>query len=370
MDNESKYAAVEMDREKGKLLYFSKNASADEKRMGVSLLIKASTANDPEAQYIVGRMLLDGVLSVQRGDSEQAGIEHLHRAASNGWLQARAELNAYCRDRYEASCPEASAYNGPLKDFDGKVIRIDHSGFMVPVDARLDFIDGRNILTFSLDLSIIDDDAVDNQHKLYEAIVRGIKMWEGDYTVFGGQNLSVRINITLESKLWDSVTVLIVAGDNLKTMQAFTRKLPGKHAANLREAMFEDKRSMAIGGLKKWSVRSRKWIYLNSESCSFDDYDEISQVIKHEFGHVLGLGDLYEEAERGLPGVKSGSYDELDSYLICDKFYNLVMCDHHGPISNNDIEMVVLAFSENRMQEYQNNTKKKNQVSKALGRGN
>ena len=35
--------------------------------------------------------------------------------------------------------------------------------------------------------------------------------------------------------------------------------------------------------------------------------------------------------------------------MINDKFYNLVMCDHHGPISNNDIEMVVLAFRENKV---------------------
>ena len=45
------------------------------------------------------------------------------------------------------------------------------------------------------------------------------------------------------------------------------------------------------------------------------------------------------------------------------------MCDHHGPISNNDIEMVVLAFRENRMQNYQPGKFRK-EISDALGRGN
>ena len=52
-----------------------------------------------------------------------------------------------------------------------------------------------------------------------------------------------------------------------------------------------------------------------------------------------------------------------------DKFYNLVMCDHHGPISNNDVEMVVLAFKENKMQFYQP-SRLKGKISKALGKGN
>lgn len=64
-----------------------------------------------------------------------------------------------------------------------------------------------------------------------------------------------------------------------------------------------------------------------------------------------------------------GSQRELDGYYLTDKFYNLVMCDHYGPISNNDIEMVVLAFRENKAQLYQPGHFK-SVISKALGRGN
>ena len=92
-------------------------------------------------------------------------------------------------------------------------------------------------------------------------------------------------------------------------------------------------------------------------------------IAKHEFGHCLGLGDLYASEDDCMRGVEKGTYSELDSYAISDKFYNLVMCDHNGPISNNDIEMVILAFRENRQQLYQPG-KLKGKISSALGRGN
>ena len=116
--------------------------------------------------------------------------------------------------------------------------------------------------------------------------------------------------------------------------------------------MITTKRSCATGGLK-WTVNSRKVICIQSFSGKFDDYEEITHITKHEFGHAIGLGDLYESSVDFLDGVEKGTYTELDSYIINDKFYNLVMCDHHGPISNNDIEMVVLAFRENKMQLFQ-----------------
>ena len=45
------------------------------------------------------------------------------------------------------------------------------------------------------------------------------------------------------------------------------------------------------------------------------------------------------------------------------------MCNGRGVISNNDIEMVVLALSENKMQYYLEDSHG-NKPSKALGKGN
>ena len=110
-------------------------------------------------------------------------------------------------------------------------------------------------------------------------------------------------------------------------------------------------------------------IFLQGKDGKFDDLAELEAVTTHEFGHVLGLGDLYSSQVDGLFGVKEGSFLELDCYALGNDRYNLVMCDHHGPISNNDIEMVFLAFLENKLQFYQPMGKNK-RISRALGRGN
>jgi len=120
---------------------------------------------------------------------------------------------------------------------------------------------------------------------------------------------------------------------------------------------------------RKWSVRGFKSIKLCSEDPTFSDCEEICHAVKHEFGHLLGLGDLYSNKGDGLPGVQKGTFTELDGYYISNKRYNLVMSNHHGPISDNDVEMVVLAFQKNKEQLYQK-TKKKDKISIALGRGN
>ena len=132
--------------------------------------------------------------------------------------------------------------------------------------------------------------------------------------------------------------------------------------------MITSKRSFVTMGLK-WSANSRKIICVHSENGKFDDYNEIMHVAKHKFGHALGLWDLYESKSDQLSDVGKGTYYELDGYCMTDKFYNLVMCDHHGPISNNDVEMVLLAFRENKTQLYQP-IKFKGKISNALGKCN
>ena len=107
---------------------------------------------------------------------------------------------------------------------------------------------------------------------------------------------------------------------------------------------------------------------MQSSDGSFEDLDELCAVARHEFGHILGLGDLYVSEIDGYEGVEPGSYPELDCFQMFDKYYRAVMCDHHAPVSNNDIEMVVMAFSKNKFQAFQKG--KHDDVSEALGKGN
>ena len=84
---------------------------------------------------------------------------------------------------------------------------------------------------------------------------------------------------------------------------------------------------------------------------------------------MLGLGDLYASETDGLEGVEPAAYDEVDCFRLFGRTYHLVMCDPTAPVSNNDIEMVLLAFSRNRFQRFQKDSTG-NQLSEALGKGN
>lgn len=342
---------------------------------GMEYLINAYRNGDHEAAAWIGVFLYRGVLGLPSGNAENAATEILMSAACRGSLTARVFLNKLCLNRYEgimSKQPEdRKPAGGPLVDFDGKRIVINKTGRRYPVDAVLEYRDGTNILTFSLNIFFLYDELPDPS-EFKKAVIRGIKEWEGIYKVFGGQTLQVAINVTAENRLSDSVFVASATKIVASTFKRIPEPLKSEAGKKRMNDLINNKRSMAaMGFFGKWSTRSRRFIFLASQDDSFSDYYEIQSAVKHEFGHVLGLGDLYASISEHLPGVERGTYSELDGYYINNMFYNLVMCDHHGPVSNNDIEMAVLAFSNDEVQLYQKEPgfKGKN-VSEALGKGN
>jgi hypothetical protein len=357
----------EMLREIGKAMLAENNP--DNRREAFGYLLRAKAMGDPEAGYIIGELVLQRQLVPTTGDAEEHALEILAEAAYRGSIQARSRLNEYCRERYEKTVDiREPGKSGPLTGFDGKKIKINRTGILTPIDAVLEYKDGKNILTLSANIMVLGNYDFDTS-VLKKAVIDGIREWEGDYLVFGNQKLQVRMDLTDRERLFDSIIVLPVFKDLESSLRKTAKKLPSDKSSERITSMLNSKRSYATLGIKKWSATSRKIIVLQSEDGEFNDYGEIFHVAKHEFGHALGLGDLYESREDLLGGVKKGSFSELDGYYIKDNMYNLVMCDHHGPISNNDIEMVVLAFSENKFQQYQPFNKNK-KISKALGRGN
>lgn len=359
-------------REMGKALFFNNENDPETRRKGLEFLIAAKSNNDPEAEFIVAKLILDGVLNTNSTDPVEHALSLMCHSANNGYIQARAYLNVYCSSRYVTEFGKSDDTNqkdGRLVDFNGKPIHINRQGILTPIDAVLEYKDGLNILTLSTNVYFYYCEYIAEYKMLEQAVLDGFRQWEGEYTVFGGQKLAVKIELTTEDRIFDS-TVVVPVGDEFRSVFLKTSQfLKSKEKKESFSGIASDKRSFATIGMNKWSVSSRKLIFMQCENSGVIDYEEAMHVAKHEFGHALGLGDLYSSQIDSLNGVDKGTYAELDSYIVCDKFYNLVMCDHHGPISNNDIEMVVLAFQENKQQLYQ--PKKINdKVSIALGRGN
>lgn len=336
-------------------------------------LVELADSGNGEASFTLAVLALQGrIVSANRSTIEYA-TDMLYRSAIFGYLPARIYLNKLCQDSYNNSFSHIDVTsNSPLVDFDGNVIEINKTGVKTPVDAVLMFKDGRNILKLTVDLKLnIEQDEkgeLGNVDLFCNALRSGICDWAGTYTVFGGQLLEVVLDVTIGENSDDNIEIVPVTSKMKRAFKMIYDQDDFESDAqkDFLDGIANTYRSFAqIAGT--WNTESKKKIFINTRD--LEDYSRIRSIMKHEFGHVLGLGDLYKNDGDGFTGVNEGSFKELDDFYIGDNVYNLVMCDSAGPISNNDIEMVVLAFESEEMQLYQKQNAK-DTISKALGRGN
>ena len=256
----------------------------------------------------------------------------------------------------------------PLRDFDNWKVKIKHTG-KIPVNAVLDFVGGMNTLWLTANVNImIDDDEVADWGRMEKAITDGMKAWEGVYTVFGGQKLAVVVDVNICERFLGTINIMSARGDMARNVLKIMGNLGGV-VKQRGENAFTNYHTFSTVGMKAWSVKSNKSIMLYDGTGRFDDYEQIKRDIKCEFGSMLGLGNMLLTDNGKELFIPKGTHPELDPYYIENGRYNLVMCNGRGVISNNDIEMAVLALSENKMQYYLEDSHG-NKPSKALGKGN
>ncbi len=256
-----------------------------------------------------------------------------------------------------------------LIGFDKQQIKIKKEGIRYPVDVTLSEINGMNILQITVRVFFLLPDYYETEFSIEKLnlwksnILIGFQCWQGEYKVFGNQPIKVIVSVEEVNSPVDAVIVSTIQ-DKLQRKLSYLDKEKRKKWMNRYLGMRRDFASIG----KKWSVTSRKVIFFRDSSIKSPG--NITNIAKHEFGHCLGLGDMYRDPASGFLGIRKPDYKELRSFYMQDYQYNLVMCNN-GAVSDNDIEMVILAFSENRMQHYQKSMFDKEQtISRALGRGN
>lgn len=293
----------------------------------------------------------------------EGGAKLLDLAVRRGYAPAAVRMEQLCTNSYEAYLKTQghSMSVGPLTDMNGKPLRIKRRGLLDPVKAFLEYREGVNLLTLKVNVKFHMD--VEDPEKWKRAVLAGFRRWEGDYVVFGGQPLRVKVEVSEDGHFWNSVLVCYADEDIRKVTGKMLKKMRGVDSS--KKALFVGQRAFALMGVKKWDPGIPKMITLFPASVVTDK--RIFDICGHEFGHILGIGDMYADESSGLPGT--GYFEDIEPYRIWGSKYRMIMCDESSPVRNNDLEMVLLAFAERRQQNFQKKTEN-DKISAALGRGN
>lgn len=237
-----------------------------------------------------------------------------------------------------------------------------------PVNMELCEENGRNYLHISMKsffAAALDQDSLEIL-EWKECIFKGFSEWAGEYTVFGGQQLTVTVTVMeADSPSIDTVPILCLS--ETKAKEFIAQYTASNQRADIEKALLAQRSfsTTMIEGVVSWTSILPRYIVLMPSA--FDSEITLKRTAKHEFGHILGLGDSYKDSALGYQGV--GMYHDILPYYREHGGFDMVM-DNCGPVRNNDIEMVILAFFTNQFQDFQSHKNATAHISNALGRGN
>ncbi len=254
-----------------------------------------------------------------------------------------------------------------IRGFDGQPISIDKKGIYYPVTMELCEKEGKNFLHIqirSFFAEALDTDTLSfTQWK--ECIFRGFSEWAGEYTVFGGQQLTVTVT-TLETDTPSIDSIPILCLSETRAKEFIAQYTASNQRADIEKALLAQRSfsTTMLQGVVSWKAILPRYIVLMPSA--FDNEYTLQRTAKHEFGHILGIGDSYKDSTIGYQGV--GMYHDILPYYKGNGNYDMVM-DNCGPVRNNDIEMIILAFFTNQFQDFQKYKTATAHISHALGRG-
>lgn len=249
-----------------------------------------------------------------------------------------------------------------IKDFQGNVIHIDKRGAEYPVDALLTQENGKDVLILSARVFFVPFEIPIGVkiRPWKENILTGFRQWAGNYQVFGGQPLEVRLDIK-EAQSYDDA-VLVWTAD--RTIEKTVLEVVSREV----DLWLDSGKTFTDFGVPDeldWKPHLPKSIHF--ARWTLNQPKLVTKIAKHEFGHVLGVGSVYRDVRKGLPGIHVTTQEDLKHNYLGYHRFNCVM-ESGGPVTNNDIEMVILAFYKEEYQQYQL-VRGKGKVSEAVGNG-
>ena len=102
VDNEKKMTNEEKARllfESGIVKYRDSEATMEEKKEAVNLILEAANLGNADALYVVGTMTIAGRITLKNENPMEHALNLLRRSASMGNMNARCVLNQYCENR-------------------------------------------------------------------------------------------------------------------------------------------------------------------------------------------------------------------------------------------------------------------------------
>jgi hypothetical protein len=188
---------------------------------------------------------------------------------------------------------------------------------------------------------------------LKDLAIEGIKAWGGDYNLFG-QFVNINMNVNENASRATGQQIVTVMLDYEVRTDGTNGNNPSTISKYISPAGIEKMNMFGMGTTKKGTP-----VYYSERT--------FSNIVAHEFGHILGLADGYKNVQTGRPEASSkqngGKVIEGTDIMISNGK------DPDAAVSGIDVQMAIIAQITGERQEYKSYKNKQTgiQVTQSVG---